>query len=213
MKFKIYWLSLLLGILVMTGCTRFFDSSGYVTAMTDALYKGDYSAYAQFTGISTAEASQYRDQWLSNAADNFITAMGSGNPSDEVRSRITELLKKIFANARYEINDEENGDVQMTIWPVDLIIKNYDALQTYVTDFNRKNDAFAFASMSEEEFYDTYLEGIITILESHLAELSYLEPVQLNISICRDENGLYAIDSKTLTDIQENIIKWPEGDY
>lgn len=213
MKVKIYCLSLLLGILIMTGCTRFFDSSGYVAAMTDALYKGDYGAYAQFTGISTAEVSQYRDQWLSNTADNFITIMGSGNPSDEMRSRITDLLKKIYANAKYEITNEENGDVQMTIWPIDLITRNCDTLQAYVTDFNTKNDTFAFSSMSEEEFYDTYLEGIITILESHLAELSYQEPVQLNISICRDENGLYTIDSKTLAGIQENILQWPDAEY
>lgn len=197
----------------MTGCTRLFDSSGYVSALTEALYKGDYSAYAQFTGISTAEVSQYRDQWLSNTADNFITIMGSGNPSDEMRSRITDLLKKIYANAKYEIKNEENGNVQMTIWPIDLIIKNYASLEVYVTDFNEKNDAFSFASMSEEEFYDTYLEGIVTILESHLAELSYAEPVRINITICKDENGLYTIDSETLTDIQENIIKWPDAEY
>lgn len=208
----IYFPCLFAGILLLMGCARFFDSAGYVTAMMDALYKGDYGSYAEFTDISTAEASQYRSQWLSTATDSFITIMGSGEPSEEMRDRITELLKKIYANARYEVSDDENGNVQITVWPMDLVIDNYDALKDYVNGFNEKNDAFAFASLSEQEFYDTYLDGILSILESHLAELSYKDPVQLNVIIQQGEDGLYTLDSKTLYNIQENILWWPEVD-
>lgn len=209
MKFRIYFCALL-SILTLAGCTRLFDSSGYMTATLDALYKGDYAAYAGFTGISTAEASQYRDQWLMNAADHFITAMGSGKPSDEMYDRITELLKKIYANAKYEFSVNEDNSILLTVYPIDLLISNYETLQAYVADFNKKNDAFAFASLTEQEFNDTYLDGILTILESQLTNLSYQTPVQLTVSISQDEEGLYTIAPEALSDIQENILRWPD---
>lgn len=210
MKFRIYFSCILMGILCLTGCSRLFDSKGYVTAMMDALYKGDYGDYAEFTGISTAETSRYREQWLSNATDNFITIMGAGEPSDEIRDRTTELLKKIYANARYEVSGE-NDHIQMTICPINLITGSYDALNDYVSSFNAKNDDFAFAALTEQEFYDTYLDGILTILESRLAEIAYEAPVCLDIIIDRDADGLYTIDSATLAEIQAHILLWPES--
>lgn len=209
MKFRICFYSLLLVLLTLTGCTRLFDSVGYMTAMMDTLYKGDYTAYAAFTGISTAEISEYRSQWLANATDNFITVMGAGNPSDDMRERTAALLKKIYANARYELTVNEDNSIQLTIYPIDLIVSSYETLQTYVADFNKKNDAFAFTALTEQEFNDTYLDGILTILESRLAALSYQNPVQMTVTIYQDDDGLYTIDSKTLANIQKKVLVWP----
>lgn len=210
MKFKIYFSCLIASILILSGCTRHFDGVGYVTSMMEALYKGDYTAYADFTGITTSEASLYRNQWLTNAADNFITMVGAGTPSDEMYERTTELFKKIYANVKYEvIADDETGTIQMTIAPMNLLVDNYESIQNYVNDFNARNDAYAFASLTDQEFYDTYLDGILTILESQLAGLSYGDTIQLEITISQDENGLYTLSTETLTAIQENVLKWP----
>lgn len=209
-----FFVMLSVGMLIpamLTGCGRSFDSAGYVTAMMDALYKGDYAAYADFTGITTSEVSLYRDSWLENTTDNFMTLVGSGTPSDETRERAMDLFKKIYANAKYEVTvNPDDGSIVMTISPIDLIAQNNEAIMNYVNDFNAKNDAFAFASLTEPEFYDTYLDGILTILESNLAQLSWLEPMQMTITISQDEEGLYTITSDTLAEIQNTILKWPE---
>lgn len=55
----------------------------------DVLYKGDYTAYMDFTGTSRTDVSLYRDQWLSESTDAFLTAFGAGQPSEETTDRIS----------------------------------------------------------------------------------------------------------------------------
>ena len=83
MKFKYSLPCLLLLVVMLTGCGRNFDSSGYVTSIMDTLYKGDYTSYMDFTGVSRSDVSLYRDQWLTSSAEAFMTAFGAGTPSEE----------------------------------------------------------------------------------------------------------------------------------
>ena len=88
MKFKYYLSCLFLFVILLTGCGRSFDSQGYLTSIMDVLYKGDYTAYMDFTGTSRTDVSLYRDQWLSESTDAFLTAFGAGQPSEETTDRI-----------------------------------------------------------------------------------------------------------------------------
>ena len=51
------WGCLLLLVVMLTGCGRNFDSSGYVTSIMDTLYKGNYTSYMDFTGVSRSDVS------------------------------------------------------------------------------------------------------------------------------------------------------------
>ena len=44
MKFKYSLPCLLLLVVMLTGCGRSFDSSGYVSSIMDTLYKRDYTS-------------------------------------------------------------------------------------------------------------------------------------------------------------------------
>ena len=106
MKFKYSLSCLLLLVVLLTGCGRSFDSSGYVTSIMDTLYKGDYTSYMDFTGVSRSDVSLYRDQWLTSSAKAFMTAFGAGTPSEETTDRIIALLNQLYANASYEVTAE-----------------------------------------------------------------------------------------------------------
>ncbi len=216
MKFKYYLSCLILFVILLTGCGRTFDSQGYLTSIMDVLYKGDYTAYMDFTGTSRTDVSLYRDQWLSSQTDAFLTAFGSGQPSDETKDRISSLLTQLYANASYEAAEESSSaddgtlTVRMTIRPLNILIDNYDAIQSFVRSFNEKNAAFTYAGLTEEAYYDTYLDGILTILESHLADMSFGEDTTLDITLTKNDDGLYTVSEDTLTEIQNTILPWPE---
>lgn len=218
MKFKYYLSCLLLFVLLLTGCDRKFDGSGYVTSVMDVLCKGDYTSYMDFTGVSRSDVSLYRDDWLSQQTEAFITAFGSGTPSEETTDRITSLLTQLYANASYDIADEQassdNGTltVQLTIRPLTILKDNYEAIQTYVQSFNEKNAAFSYANLTEEAYYDTYLDGILTILESHLADMNFGKDTTLDITLEKNDDGLYTISEDALTEIQETLLPWPEAE-
>lgn len=218
MKFKYSLPCLLLLVVMLTGCGRSFDSSGYVTSIMDTLYKGDYTSYMDFTGVSRSDVSLYRDQWLTSSAEAFMTAFGAGTPSEETTDRIIALLNQLYANASYEVTAETPASdgspqtVQLSIRPLNILKDNYDAIQVYVHSFNEKNADFSYADLTEEAYYDTYLDGILTILESHLADMTFGEATTLDIPLEKNSDGLYTISEDTLTAIQNTLLPWPETD-
>lgn len=102
--------------------------------------------------------------------------------------------------------------VQLTIRPLNILTDNYDTIQTYVHSFNEKNASFAYANLTEEAYYDTYLDGILTILESHLADMTFGKDTTLDITLSKNDGGLYTISEYTLTEIQNTILPWPEAE-
>ena len=135
MKFKYSLPCLLLLVVMLTGCGHNFDSSGYVTSIMDTLYKGNYTSYMDFTGVSRSDVSLYRDQWLTSSAEAFMTAFGAGTPSEETTDRIIALLNQLYANASYEVTAETPASdgspqtVQLSIRPLNILKDNYDAIQ------------------------------------------------------------------------------------
>ena len=96
-----------------------------------------------------------------------------------------------------------------SIRPLNILTDNYDTIQTYVHSFNEKNASFAYANLTEEAYYDTYLDGILTILESHLADMTFGKDTTLDITLSKNDGGLYTISEDTLTEIQNTILPWP----
>ena len=74
----------------------------------------------------------------------------------------------------------------------------------------KKNADFSYADLTEEAYYDTYLDGILTILESHLADMTFGEATTLDIPLEKNSDGLYTISEDTLTAIQNTLLPWPE---
>ena len=218
MKFKYSLPCLLLLVVMLIGCGHNFDSSGYVTSIMDTLYKGNYTSYMDFTGVSRSDVSLYRDQWLTSSAEAFMTAFGAGTPSEETTDRIIALLNQLYANASYEVTAETPASdgspqtVQLSIRPLNILKDNYNAIQVYVHSFNEKNADFSYADLTEEAYYDTYLDGILTILESHLADMTFGEATTLDIPLEKNSDGLYTISEDTLTAIQNTLLPWPETD-
>lgn len=127
------------------------------------------------------------------------------------------LLTQLYANASYEASTGASSDdgtlsVQLTIRPLNILTDNYDTIQTYVHSFNEKNASFAYANLTEEAYYDTYLDGILTILESHLADMDLWQRHNTGSHFKQNDGGLYTISEDTLTEIQNTILPWPEAE-
>ena len=82
---------------------------------------------------------------------------------------------------------------------------------TYVSR-RADNGVLTYADLTEEAYYDTYLDGILTILESHLADMTFGEATTLDIPLEKNSDGLYTISEDTLTAIQNTLLPWPETD-
>lgn len=86
-------------------------------------------------------------------------------PTEETTDRIIALLNQLYANASYEVTAETPASdgspqtVQLSIRPLNILKDNYDAIQVYVHSFNEKNADFSYADLTEEAYYDTYLDG------------------------------------------------------
>lgn len=218
---KITLMLTLIILMTISGCSRKLNLSDYLISSLDAVYKGNYQEYSAYTGLTTTEISSIRNQWLAIRTDSFTTFLG-GDPSsisDDMKKRISDLLTAIYSNARYDLPETQEHEteseadltesVTLHVYPITLLKDNYAALTDFMTAFAENNEKYGYADMTSSEYQDAYMEGLITILESHLTDIPYGKEETITVNINRTEEGLYEIDSKSLQMIDDLIIKKP----
>lgn len=197
------------------GCRRSFDKTGYVTALLDACYHGEYSQYSYFTGMATAQLSGLQDEWLEAETDRFLAMFGSLSPSEGTREDIKNMLRMIYASTSYSVEEPQAPDlvdsgeekyVTVRLEPIMLIKDNYDEIKEYTDAFNKANGEFKYYELSAGGYADEFLEGILTLLKSHLSSIPFDEPKDITISLKKGEDGLFSVSPDDLLLIRDTMF-------
>ena len=211
----------------LCGCRKNFDKTGYVTALLDACYHGEYSEYSSFTGIATAQLSELQDGWLESETDRFLAMFGSLSPSQSTREDIKNMLRMIYASASYTVIDpmsestDNTGDeseypgiadsaeekhVTVRLEPIMLIRNNTDGIKEYTDSFNQSNKEYKYYDLNSRQYADKYLEGILTLLQSHLSSIPLDKPLDINLSLQKGEDGLFSIPPDDLKLLRDSLL-------
>ena len=195
-------------VCLTAGCRRAPDMREASTALLDAVYKGSPSEYSRLTGIPTADLSSRQTQWLSSRTDQFLSAFGGLDPSQETRDKISKFLSMAYAGADYSIQSSQES-ASVTIRPITLLTDALPEIQSYTESFNKKNAEFEYYELTSREYADTYLEGLLTLLTSKLSDLHYGDPVQVPLPFEKGDDGLYAFSTESLGDITQAVLPFP----
>ena len=111
-------------------------------------------------------------------------------------------------------DDESDIYVYITVRPLLLIENNYAALVDYQKTFNEKNTAYTYADLSSEAYADTYMDGLLTILEQSLFDIPQGPPQTIAVPISQNEDGLFTLDPAVLKRLQLIIfpLEAPEAE-
>jgi hypothetical protein len=216
---KVRLTAVLIALLLLTGCAPKFDGSGYISSMLDALYKANYTTYAELTGSTTAEISSARETWISGQADRFLAEFGAGAASEATKDRVVLFLNNLYANASFSVRASDAGNLKrgsasgadaetvfVSFRPMTLITENYEALQKSLVSFNQKNTSYTYADLDNTAYTDAYMDSMMTVLEQQLTNIPLGDEVTFRIPVNKGEDGLYAADTGALARLSTALV-------
>ncbi len=185
--------------------------SDYVQSMFDVEYKNVYDRYMELTG-DTEEASQgYYDTnmayWAAALADYYQIVL----INDEVEADMIAFTEEVFTHVNYEVKAANAADdyytVEVVVSPMIFSEHAYDDATAFLEDFMEKSDAGEYGDYQNDEddyiaWEVAYAEGLIPILESHIADITYDDPVSKIVKVTVNDEGYYGFSDEDYSDIE-----------
>ena len=200
------------------------DVTTYIQGELDCTYKGQYSQeYLDLVDGMTKEAAQ--QQYEDNAeaeAQRLLSYLEVVLPTDAVNERATQLVKDIYAKAKYTVgegNRLQGGDfaVEVTLSPIELFHlipdETYGQVWTQVCENNGTTPDLA-ETLGEEEYQaldEQYANQMMDQVEEVLPQATYgqEQSVMLQLKLEEDYYSLVSSGWQTLDDM---VIDYA-GDY
>ena len=194
-----------------------FDPAAYVKGGLDAVYLGEYSdEYISMLGGETKESCAERyERGMQVSLDVFCTYFGIEYEqcSESVRTELTELMRKMYKCAKYEIGTPEQiGEgytVEVKVSPIAAVAQ---AAQEDYPDF-AKGAAERIASgeldKGSQSFIDWWAKSIHDMVNAHLVSPTYLDAQTVTVTLEKNSGGSYAFSGTSLADIDALIVSYP----
>ncbi len=198
----------------LTGCGK-FDSSAYIQAMLDSIYKNEHEEYASMTHRTMGTLKENYEEGINAEIETLISYMNIADYSSYVnettRQNARDLFKSIYKQASYTVGEaDEKGNVTIKIDPIDIYTVCKDELSSYNKSFYKRNDRGEFAKVDDEEFYSSYIQGAVDILKSHANKITYEAPVSVPVRVKPNSQAVYSIKESAFLEIDQNIIRYIE---
>lgn len=196
-----------------------FDAKTYVDGLLRETYLGEFDPeYLELVGIDEDEAQQTYEAGISNEVSFFINLYGIEYPEEELYEELTELYKKIYSHAKFEVTDAVKMDdgsfsVQVTVEPIDIV-------QLADTDWDKTISAFyedypmeVQYAMTTEEYQEMdreYAQLILDLYKDKLDETGNMTAKTVLVSVAK-ENGSYTISQDDFAKLDELIIDYTDN--
>lgn len=191
-------------ILLLAGCGKKFDASGYTKAILDVSYKNETEEYMKLTNSSKEDAEAI-------FTDNLGTLMAEFdglNLSEDLQSKYKDFFEDISKSVKYTVGEavedkQGNFTVDVTVEPITNFSDTYDEFLSQAEAYSTQigNDVMNGAVMpSEEDMQNQVFEIFYNILRESLdAGVNYGEPQTITMHVNKDANNVYEIPEADLT--------------
>lgn len=214
MKFfrKLSLIIIFIFAMVLTGCLERFDSSGYIKSMLDATYKGDFEKYATATKSTVNAIEEDYNSFIDHETQVWLKYCGFSQDDlipDDTKAQIIELIRDLYKETSYTVKEaDSDGNVELTIEPLNIYNAVYKDFEAFNTDFNESNDNYEFSDYSDDAFMRAYLEPIIAIFRKHMEPAPHNEPVVITVNVSPDDSGRYGISNDDVATLYNTIINY-----
>ena len=185
-----------MALTMLAGCgMKPDDAKAYVQATLDAGYKADFDEYAKITDSTKEDAQKLFD----NNIDTVTNSLGFGalGATEETTEKYRELLKEIFAKAKYTVGDvkEKDGGFEVVVnaEPMQIFSGVQDELVTKLQEKVAKS-----GQPKEEEINQLAIDMLYDLLTEKLASVTYGEPQSVAVHVTKDSNNVWNITESDL---------------
>lgn len=205
---------LLACLMLLSGCGSSTQAyNAYVQAVLDCTYKGEIEPYHSMTEVYDKEADGLYRQETQYITELICHQMSvkydclSVNNQRAYRKLAEKLQNKLSYKVESVVEIGDAYQVTITVEPTnfwDICID--DVEQLYKAQFSER---FGRAEGQEEKL--RVIEGVwgarvLEILNSHIDEAGYQEPVTMQFTIRTDEQGIYKVRSKDWLDLDDVML-------
>ena len=160
-----------------------------------------------FPGQSAADLSRTREKWLQKMADSLIRQAGCSAASDKMKERTVSFLSMVYSKAQYSCSPGSGTDkILVEYSPMTIFQDSAEDLKEYNSSFAAGNKAGKYKKLSSQQYADSCLDGMLTILESRLGSLSYGKAVQEEITVSEDDENRRTLDPAQLEKVMEGML-------
>lgn len=200
------------------------DVTSYVQGELDCTYKGQYSQeYLDLVEGMTEEAAQ--QQYEDNAqaeAQRLLNYLEVYFPTDQVNQRATQLVKDIYANAKYTVGDGnklQGGDfaVEVILSPIELFHlipdETYSQVWTQVCTDNGTTPE-QVETLGDEVYQaldEQYANQMMDQVEAVLSQVTYGQDQSVMLQLKLD-GEYYSLVSTGWTTLDDMVIDYT-GEY
>lgn len=197
---KIFCAGLILWMCIglITGCGKRFDAQGYVQACLDALYLGEYDAYAQMLDMTVDEA---EENMTSDMKATIRTAFeGDTVTPEEDKEAYVDAVRDIYTLAKYEVTGSEKGDgeylVTLKAWPSNVFQNMNEAVNVRYEQ-----------AVEEKTYEESKWVSYVTEYLREAADMNeYSDAVTLEIHVKKNDGNVYSIPPEDLETIEEALF-------
>ncbi len=135
---KIRYIAFFIGVCVLlAGCGKKFDASGYTKAVLDVSYKNEIQKYVELTGADEKEADKIFEDNLQNNMDIMLQEFSGYELPDELEEKYRKLFSDMMKQVKYtvaEAKEVENKNFTVDVKVEPMLIFN----DTYQEEKYRK---------------------------------------------------------------------------
>lgn len=222
-KFNVIAATMLLVALAVTGCGSNASGSkatsalytNYIESIMDCSYHGDLERYTEVVDADSSEAEEVHNSTVEYYANEllYFNDVDSESISDELYDKYVELAREIMAKTKYTVNEatkvNDEYQVKVEIYPIDLNDITYDAVEKVIEEFNKMLDGVDTSAITEEQwlqYEEDYGESIYNVLKNALPQMGYKDVVSKVVIIQVDDDGYYGISDDEWYDIDDYVV-------
>lgn len=208
-------LAAVLAAVLLGGCGRPFDASGYVKALLDNSYKGDS---AEFVAQKVGTQKQAEELYRQGIDAEMKSLTSQADVSEELEGEFREVLQEIFKNVKYTVGEAAKKDnsfeVEVKYQKMNIFseaMKNFEATsQAYVNEMaeqaeqadQAKDDA---ESSSQEKMMEEVFRLLKDALKDAMGKVTYADEASTVIRVELKDN-VWAPNEKDVQNLEKLLF-------
>ncbi|MDD6571034.1 MAG: hypothetical protein PUF12_01475 [Thermoflexaceae bacterium] len=220
-KFNVIVASMLFIALAVTGCDGKSTKAtaalytNYIEAIMDCSYHGELERYTEVVDADSSEAEEVYNSTVEYYANELLyyNDVDSESISDELYDKYVALAGEIMAKTKYTVNEatkvNDEYQVKIEIYPVDINDITYDAVEQCIDEFNKMMDSMDTTKLTDEQWLEIeegYGENVYNILKEAVPQMGYKDVVSKVVIIEVDKDGYYGISDDEWYDIDDYVV-------
>lgn len=225
-RFAALALSLILTAVFLGGCggktqgMTGFDAETYVDGLLRENYLGETTPeYMELVGIDEDTVRSAYEAGITNEVNFFISMYQIEYPEEELYEELSELYKKIYSHAKFEVVEAvelEDGSfsVKVDVEPIDIVQLVDTDWDKTITPFYEKYPQTTQNAMSQKEYEEMdheYAELVLDLYKDKLDEIGNMTAKTVLVEVKANEDGVYSINADHFQALDELIIDYTDN--